>query len=578
MTTKSLTKSRRKTVKLSAETPGQPDPVSDFWYSNDPHGPRRSEKATPKTVQRIATAYACVDVYGKTMGMLPGSVFKRRSNNGKEVLTKHSLHIVLRKPNALMDRVQFWQLKERTQLLYGNFYAQKIFNGIGELIGLHPIHPDNVTPKVKMDEEGKALYDIEYEVKTDKGPKILSREDVFHTKEPGEDGIVGRSRVQIVAATFEMALSLLAQNQALSENDSRPLGLLSPSAPIKSDEQKEGLRASWEESHKGPRKFGRVAVVPFGVTYTQLSMSAKDAQLLEQLIYYGVDSVNTIFDVPPYRTQDFRRATFSNVEQADIFWRNNSVTPRVVATEAAIESQLLSDEERASEIFVKFNIDAFFRADIKTRNESYRFAIQDGWLSRKEIRELEDWDPVDEEHGLGEFLAPVNMTTARAMKKAADAPPEPPKKDEKPEIEPEKAPEKEKKSDKEALLALLKEPMKRLILKEKRAISKALKKETWAKDSEKFYEKHKTHMSEALEAAFFSFRAATDKVIGNAEIDENINRAVLAHMTDRAQFVAKIFSVSGELLVPLGIEDWDSEESVNKSIELIVKELLSYEN
>lgn len=574
MAKKSPSKSTKKPVgKLSEGSgiQGMPGATDDFWYGGDLHSTRRSDKATPNTIQKIATAYACVDVYGKTMGMLPGSVFKKKSGGGKDLLNKHALYRVLRKPNALMDRVQFWQLKERTQILYGNFYAQKIYNGFGELSELRPIHPTIV--KVKQ----IGNYDVEYEIETDKGTKIIAREDMFHTKEPGEDGIIGRSRIQIVAASFEMALSLLAQNKALSENDSRPLGLLSPAAPIKDDEQKNKLIASWENAHKGPRKSGRVAVVPFGVTYTQLGITPRDAQLMEMLLVYGVDSVNTIFDVPPYRTQDFRRATFSNVDAADQFWKSNSVTPRVVATEAAIESQLLSEKERESGIFVKFNIDAFFRADIKTRYDAYHVAIADGWLSRKEVRELEDWDPAEDEHGLGEFLAPTNMTTAKAMNKAAEAPPEeeetPSNEGEKPEEEPEK----EAKSDKEALSALLKEPLKRLILKEKRAISKALKKEDWEKESEIFYEKHKKHMFEAIEAGLLSFKSATDKLIGFTEMDEDINRAILAHLTDRAQGVALNLEILGLPNVVSYVNRWDSADSANKSIELIVKELLNYE-
>ena len=572
MSNKSITKSRKPRTKLSAGTEKMPSLHDPFWWSDDINGMRRSERATPKTIQKIATAYACVDVYGKTMGMLPGSVFKKKAGGGKDVVVRHPLYSVLRKPNELMDRVQFWQLKERTQILYGNFYAQKIFNQIGELIALHPIHPDIVTVK-QVERNNKKIFDIEYIIKTDQGDKVISREDMFHTKEPGEDGLVGRSRVQIVAGSFEMALSLLAQNQSISDNDSRPLGLLSPEGSIRSDADKNNLKASWEEAHKGPRRAGRVAVVPFGVKYTQLSMSARDAQLIEMLVYFGVDSVNTIFDVPPYRTQDFRRATFSNVEQADLFWAKNSVAPRVVATEAAIEAQLLSEAER-EKLFVKFNIDAIFRADIKTRHEAYRYAIQDGWLNRAEIREIEDWDPADSEHGLDEFLAPSNMMTARAMKKAGEAPPEPSKKDEKPEAEPEK----DTKSEQEALSALLKEPLKRLILKEKRAILKCLKKENWEKESTEFYEKHKKHMHESLLSSFSAwFSAGYGENLEGIDMDKAVDKAILAHITYRANIAAEMLEVDGVKGVSINAETWDLDWKIAEGIELIVKELLNYE-
>jgi len=550
-----------------------PPPTADWWFSDDASDifqSRRAEAVTPKTVQKIATAFACVDVLSKTQAMLPGSVYQKTSRGAKTLLKKHPVFAVLRRPNAVMDRFQFWQLKERMQLLRGNFYAQKMFNKYDQLVALHPINPDYVTPRAKS-----GGWDIEYVVNVPgQKERILSREEMFHTKEAGEDGIVGRSRIQIAYDAFKLALSHQSQNQAFAENDSRPMGILKPvQGAIKNKEDRDTLRESWENSHRGPRQSGRVAVLPFGVEYSPVSMTLRDAQALELMIFSAVDQINTIFDVPPYRTQDFRRATFSNVEQADIFWGKNSVLPRVIATECSIAHQLLSMDDVLDDIYIKFNLDAMFRTDIKTRYQAYRFAIQDGWLTRAEIRELEDWDPM-EGHGLEEPMAPTNFTTAKGLLKIAEQPKqiEAPKKED-PKESKDESDEKLSK-DRERLQQLLVDPVSRLVTKEKRALIKCLKKEKWTEELKTFSEKHRTHMRESLGA---SIRAFFGDAKNSGDLNEQINSIVECHLISRADEIADTLSWEGKEGLTALFESWTQPDQLQQTINSIVRGVENHE-
>lgn len=566
-----------RSVALAENDVSLPPPYHEFWYSDDSEAlqARRTEAVTPRSVQKIATAFACVDVLSKTHAMLPAGVFQKSSAGRRELLKNHPVLRVLRRPNAVMDRFQFWQLKERCQLLRGNFYAQKMLNKYDQLVALHPIHPDCVTVRPR-----KGAWDIEYVIHDVSGERVLSREEMFHTKEPGEDGLVGRSRIHIAYDAFRLALAHQAQNQSLAENDSRPVGLLIPGAPIRDEEQKNKLRSTWEETHRGPRNAGRVAVVPHGFTYEQLSMTAKDAEALDWMIFAAVDQINAIFDVPPYRTQDFRRATFGNVEHADIFWAKNSIQPRVICTECAIDHQLLSDDDIVGDVFVKFNLDAMFRADIKTRSEAYRNAIQDGWLTRAEVRELEDWNPLPG-HGLEEPLAPMNYTTARglmnsATKEPESKPAEEPKQIEAPPVEEDDEEEKlsAKRTREIALERLLSEPLTRLATKEKRALIKCLKKAKWHDDAVLFNAKHREHMRETLGASIHAFFG---EAVNSGDLDAQIESVIDAHFDKRADEMTQALSNGGrDALIPL-FETWDQPESIKSTVEFIAKGVGSYE-
>ena len=82
-----------------------------------------------------------------------------------------------------------------------------------------------------------------------------------------------------------------------------------------------------------------------------------------------------------------------------------TLRPWMVKIEKSISRDLLLPSERGR-YFAKFNADALLRGNTAERYEAYASAILNGWMSRNEVRELEDLNP---EEGLDEFLVPLNM-------------------------------------------------------------------------------------------------------------------------------------------------------------------------
>lgn len=83
------------------------------------------------------------------------------------------------------------------------------------------------------------------------------------------------------------------------------------------------------------------------------------------------------------------------MEQESIEFVRYSLAPWLRRVELAISNDADLAFQRQ---FVKFEVDGLLRADAKTRAEVYRLAldpIQD-WMSRSEIRALEDLPPEDE--------------------------------------------------------------------------------------------------------------------------------------------------------------------------------------
>jgi phage portal protein BeeE len=92
--------------------------------------------------------------------------------------------------------------------------------------------------------------------------------------------------------------------------------------------------------------------------------------------------------------------------------------PECKRFETEIESKLFAEGELDT-MNVKFDLKGLLRGDSAAQSEWYHKAILDGWMSRNEVRDLENMNPVP---GLDDFLVPTNMTLPDALNNLVNAP------------------------------------------------------------------------------------------------------------------------------------------------------------
>jgi phage portal protein BeeE len=129
--------------------------------------------------------------------------------------------------------------------------------------------------------------------------------------------------------------------------------------------------------------------------------------------------------VPPHLVGDLERATFNNVEQQDQDFTLNVIMPYASAYEAAMERDLLTDEDRRAGTIIRFNLDSILRADFKSRQEGLQMQRVNGVLSADEWREIEGKNPLEGDNGGDEYWRPGNMLVAGEPVPVAPAKPAP---------------------------------------------------------------------------------------------------------------------------------------------------------
>jgi len=110
---------------------------------------------------------------------------------------------------------------------------------------------------------------------------------------------------------------------------------------------------------------------------------------------------------------DLERATFSNISDQSIEFVVYCIRPWVVRLEQAIKRDLIVEDD----VFVKFNVEGLLRGDAAARYAAYASGITNGWLTRNEVREKEDLNPLD---GLDEPLAQLNMGAGQGQVEETD--------------------------------------------------------------------------------------------------------------------------------------------------------------
>ncbi|RMD51901.1 phage portal protein [Candidatus Parcubacteria bacterium] len=334
------------------------------------------------------------------MAMMPINLFRQVDERTKEPANDHPLYKLLRgKVNQFTDCFVFIELMQRHLLYRGNAYAQKIFNRRGEIIELIQIHPDRISIEVNKDNTLMYVYK-----QSDGTNKIFQQSEIFHIRNQSEDGIVGRSPIQAVADSVGFGLNLLDHGNAVFRNGAKPDGILKLAGVLKDKEAINRLREQWMAMHGGASNAGKVAVLEQGTEYEPIAMNMRDAEFIEAR-KFSVEEIARIFRVPPHMIQDLSRATFSNIEEQSINFVRYTIQPWLKRWEVAIKTQLIGDNE---DVFAKFQTNSLLRGDFKTRQEGYASAIQNGYMSRDEVRYLEDLNPIPNGEG-SKYLIPLNL-------------------------------------------------------------------------------------------------------------------------------------------------------------------------
>ncbi len=383
------------------------DSTSGSAYMFYPGMSTSGKRVNARTAMRLTAVYSCVRVLAEGVASLPLHVYETAADGSTKKAVNDPLDFLLHsEPNPEMTSFIFRETLMTHLLLWGNAYAQIIYNGRGEVAALYPLMPDRMT--VNRDENGRLYYEyIKYsdDAKTmPDGVYRLSPRDVLHIPGLGFDGLVGYSPIAMAKDPIGMGIACEEFGARFFEKGAAPAGILKHPGTVSNPKK---LRESWQSVYGGAGNAGKVAVLEEGMDYSPITIPPEQAQFIETR-KFQLDEIARIYRVPPHMIGDLEKSSFSNIEQQSLEFVKYTLDPWITRWEQSMKRVLLPPSEKRKK-FIKFNVDGLMRGDYVSRMNGYAIARQNGWMSANDIRELEHLDRIPAEEGGDLYLVNGNM-------------------------------------------------------------------------------------------------------------------------------------------------------------------------
>jgi HK97 family phage portal protein len=152
-------------------------------------------------------------------------------------------------------------------------------------------------------------------------------------------------------------------------------------------ESMDAIKAAWAKMFGNSTDMqDSIVVLNAGMDFKETSSTAVEMQLNENKMT-NAGEVCKLFCVPP------EMITGNATEQAETLFVKNAIMPVVNTIEAALDSDLLREKEKATRFFA-FDVRELTRGSTKQRYEAYEIGLRSNFLQLDEVRRNEDMEPL----------------------------------------------------------------------------------------------------------------------------------------------------------------------------------------
>ncbi len=188
------------------------------------------------------------------------------------------------------------------------------------------------------------------------------------------DGGISRSVINEVSTAIENAYQTLLYELGLVKTGGAKKGFITSQRRL-GDKEIQMLKKAWSNLYSN--KSENAIVLNEGMDFKEGSSTTVELQLNERKKTLN-DEIDKIFH---------------NKESFDDFMKE-AIMPILTAVKIALNKDLLLEKEKGS-FYFEFDTREITRGNIKERYEAYKIASETGWISKNEIRYLEDYDSID---------------------------------------------------------------------------------------------------------------------------------------------------------------------------------------
>jgi HK97 family phage portal protein len=347
--------------------------IQGSWWWNEDNTP------PPETYDRLYRlqphVQTVVNFIAINLAQLGVKVYRRVADDDRVEVHNHPLAILLRQPNPQTTRYRFIAELVTDFCVDGNAYAVKIPPPTGGL-ELYRV------PPAQIRHSGNDLLGRMYTWSPGAGLAAvnLSPAQVVHLRQPREISPLEALRQLLAEDTATTAYrSRFWQNYArLGGVIQRPAG-----APRWTPDQRKSFRKSWR-AYQGPQGSGKTVVLEDGMTYSQISATAEQSQLVQSRKFTR-EEVAAAYHVPPAMIGVVESQGYGSLREQHKALYQDTLGPYIAMLEGDFQLQLLSDFVD-DDVYIEFNINEKMQGSFEEQSSALGAATGTPYMSVNEAR------------------------------------------------------------------------------------------------------------------------------------------------------------------------------------------------
>ena len=332
---------------------------------------------TRETALQVPTISGGIDLIGALVASTPIKLSHEHDGKAHEIVGDPRIRLLNDETGDTLNANEFWRAMVRDYYLGKGGYAYIQRSGLS-VIGLYYVDERNISVA-----RGADVIFKEYDLLV-QGKRYLPHDflRILRNTRDGAEGIpITRESKTLISTAYQTLL--LERKLALMGGNKK--GFIQ-SAKKLTQEAIEQIRKSWNEIHSNNARADNIVVLNDGVTFKESSATSVELQLNENK-RTNADEFAKIFHVPSGMIGG--TATQSDIASL----ARLAAIPLMEAIECALNRDLLLESEKGS-LYFAFDTKELLKADMQTRFNAYKTALDANFMQIDEVRFAEDLDPL----------------------------------------------------------------------------------------------------------------------------------------------------------------------------------------
>lgn len=311
--------------------------------------------------------WACVMQLAKLYATLPWSAYSKDSAGNRKDAPL-AIRNILASPNRWMNSYEFRFMMALNFELTGEAYAIIGRTSRGVPAYLIPVPTGSVVARIN--DNGDLIYSI--------NGTVYPKEEILAIKHT-PSGISSVLSPAYYASSDVELEEKCRQMQMEYFDGASVIGNLIKVPSSLTPEQKAQIKAGFDTTNGF-----RNVVIDNRVEVTPIQVNNADVSKLVEAQKWSARQVASRFGVPGFFV-GLTEGAYNNLEDQNIYFMTYCLNPRLRAWEEALTASLCSGSE-----YVEFNREGLLQANSSAKIAYYNAALNNGWMSRNEIRAKEN--------------------------------------------------------------------------------------------------------------------------------------------------------------------------------------------